>query len=115
MNTRKREIKDFVFFEVSNILLNNKFEEIFKEKENLKLKNYFLEIVLNSILTDNKMQKISIYKPKINEKYKNIIIKDNFLLNITDKMYKEKRDFDDFLKNIWKFLKNNKEKIENII
>lgn len=113
VKTKNRETKDIVFSEVSRILFLKKFKEIFGDLEDIELKNHFIEIIIRQVLLDNKFQRISIYKPKISDQYKNIIIGDRFLLNIIERMYNEKTTFDDFLKDVWKFLKKNKKSIDD--
>lgn len=109
LKTKTRKLKDIVFGGVTELLLNKKFKSLIGETNEDELKNHFMELIAIPVLTDNKMQGISIYKPIISSEYTSIIIGDNVLPNIIKKMYKDKTSFDEFMKSAWELMLKNKE------
>lgn len=113
--TKTRELKDSIFLEMFYLIFEMKFKALIKDNLNLKLKHHFAEIFSLLILTDSKIQKISKYKPIINEEYEKIIIGSDFLLNMLKKTYKKQDNFDLFFKNLWELMKDNRDKFAHII
>jgi hypothetical protein len=91
-----QEMKNIILNKLSYLLYNEKHKQIFKKQENKK--TLIIEILINPIIEDKKIQKITRLKPQNYTKYNTIIINDNLLQNHIKKIYKEKTSFEDYIK-----------------
>jgi hypothetical protein len=63
------------------------------------------------ILNDKKIQKILKYKFPSYREYQNLTINGKPLLSYLQKFYDNRKDFEDFLKKSWKFVKKHEKEI----
>jgi len=104
-DTDVKKMKQIISYNILSTLLEKKLSELDIQSDLLK------EIIIVPITGDTKIQKAFTHKPLTKEKFKMILIGDNFLQNHINKLYKEKTSFEDFLKESWEFVEKNEQKI----
>lgn len=105
------ELLHFIYFE--------KWKEVFPKTNEKEFDGPYLvwelsEMVPPIILSDERIQKIIRHKPPAYKEYIRLKIKNKPLLNHLQKFYDNKRDFEDFIKKSWKFVKKYKKQIKSI-
>lgn len=110
-STAIHEILHFIYFE--------KWKKVFpktKEKEfdAPHLVWQLSEMVPKIILSDKKVQKVFRYKFDSYKEYENFKLNGKPLLSYLQKFYDNRKDFADFLKKSWKFVKKHEKEINSI-
>jgi len=105
------EISHFIFFE--------KWKQIFpktnvKEFETPHLIWKFSEMVPYIILKDERIQKVFPHEPLVYDVWKKLEISNVPILKSLEEIYKEKKNFEDFIRTSWRFIQDNKSQIEKI-
>jgi len=106
--TAIHEILHFLYFE--------KWKQVFPETSEKEFNSPYLvwklsEMVPPVILSDKKIQKIFLHTPGVYQEYKKLKIKGKPLLDYIQKFYSNRRNFEDFLKKSWIFVKKHEKEI----
>jgi len=102
------EILHFIYFE--------KWKEVFPRTNEKKFDGPYLvwdlsEMVPSIILSDKRIQKILKHKPSVYSEYAKLRIGNKPLLGYLQEFYDNKKDFEDFLRQSWKFVKKHEKEI----
>ena len=102
--TNIHEILHFIYFE--------KWKKLFPKIPEKKFDAPYLvwdlsEMATSIILSDKRIQKIFKHKPHPYKEHEKIKINEKYLLTYLREFYKKRKNFDNFLRDSWKFLNKN--------
>ena len=114
-----RKMKAVSLHEILHFIYFEKWKQVFpKTKEREFDKPYLVwqlsEMVPPIILKDERIQKVFRHKPPAYKEYVKFKIDKKPLLEYFQEFYDNKKDFEDFLKQSWKFVKEHKKEIMSI-
>ena len=114
----EKNIIDTFLHEISHFIFFEKLKEVYpkinpEEFEHPHLVWKMSEIMPGIILQDKKIQEIFQNKKlSVYDNIKKIKIKDKLILDILQGFYDERKDFEDFIKKSYNFIKTNREEFE---
>lgn len=105
------EILHFIYFEKWKKVFPETSERVFNAPH---LSWQLSEIVPGIILNDKRVQKVFRYKFDSYKEYENFKLNGKPLLSYLQDFYDNRKDFADFLKNSWEFVKKHEKEINSI-
>ena len=108
-----KEMKAIAVHEILHFLYFEKWKKIFPKTNEKHFNSPYLvwelsEIVPKAILSDKRLQKIFRHNPDVYKEYKNLKIKGKYLLDYINHFYFKRKNFEDFLRKSWTFMKKYK-------
>ncbi len=110
-------MKRIIVHEISHFIFFEKWKQIFPEADAREFETphliwKFSEMVPYVILNDERIQEVFPHEPPVYDVWKKLEINNKPILKKLEEIYKKRKNFEDFIKNSWKFIQENKDKIE---
>lgn len=115
-----REMKSTAIHEILHFIYFEKWKKVFPRTEEKEFDAPYLvwqlsEMVTGIILNDKRVQNVFKYKFNSYKEFENFKLNKKPLLSYLQDFYDNRKDFADFLKKSWKFVKQHAEEIFNSI
>lgn len=112
-------MKSISMHEILHFLWFEKWKQIFPETNEKEFDSPYLvwklsEIVPKAILSDEKIQKIFKHKPLVYDEWKFARINGKPLLSQIGEIYHYRKNFEDFVRKTWEFIKKHEKEINKI-
>lgn len=112
-------MKSVAIHEIFHFLYFEKWKDIFPKTKEREFDSPYLvwqlsEMAPGIVLNDPKIQKVFEYKFRSYKEYENLEINGRSIMSYLKNFYDDKKDFEDFLKKSWKFVKEYKKEINTI-
>jgi hypothetical protein len=109
-------MKATVMHEILHFLYFEKWKKIFPKTSEKEFDSPYLtwklsEMVPAIILLDKRIQKIFLHKPEVYQEYQKLKIKGKPLLDYLQEFYSNRKDFEDFLRKSWAFVKKHEKEV----
>lgn len=111
-----RRMKGTAIHELLHFIYFEKWKKVFPKTEDKEFDSPHLvwqlsEMVPGIILNDFRVRRVFNYKFKSYKEYEKIKINGKFLYSYLKDFYKQRKDFEDFLRRSWRFVKKHERKI----
>jgi len=112
-----KKLKEISIHEVLHFIYFEKWKQVFKEYNEKEFDYPHLiwklsEIVPKAILEDARIQEVFKHKPKVYEVWEKTKINNKPLLDYIQEFYNKRKDFEDFLKQSFEFLKKHESELK---
>ncbi len=116
---KSKIMKDISLHEILHFIYFEKWKQVFPKTKEKEFDMPYLvwslsEMVPAVILKDERIQKIFKHKPLVYQEYINFKIKNKPLLKHLQGFYNKRKNFEDFLKQSWRFVNKYKKEIKSI-
>lgn len=112
-----KEMRATAVHEILHFLYFEKWKQVYPKSNEKHFDAPYLiwelsEMVPKTILSDKRLQKRLRHNPNVYKEYKNLKIKGRPLLSYINNFYSKRKDFEDFLRKSWTFVRKHEKEIQ---